>query len=125
MDLLTDDKKLINLMTVFGNPFPRANASNEDMWPLGDIEKEDREGRPDENSGDQADEVACVSYAHLEREGKKRGSAEGGTRLSVMDGSSEQQVHNDIQVFIELHEGQETNSSPFSIHPKQMVHLRL
>lgn len=123
MDLLADDNKLINLMTVFGNPFPKAKntlalkSCDEDVWPLNNTKKS---YSSNENSSDQTVEVRS---AYMERDNEENVSTKERDKLSAKGGNSDQELSNNIQVFIELHEGQQTNSSPFRIHPKQMVSI--
>ena len=95
-------------MTVLGNPFPKFRESfeaklyNKNVWSSG-LEEEYGESNLNRDKSIESSQPICMGGNDLEGE------------------ESDQVLHDSIQVFIELHEGQKTSTSPFSIHPKQMV----
>ena len=118
LNLLVDDDILINLRTILGNPFPKARnilATKLYSEPSRNSAKSCIQSM-DEDSSEESGHTDAV--AHVERERVDSISIE---EERVGGGGANQELDNTIQVFIELHEGQETSASPFSIHPEQMV----
>ena len=119
LNLLVDDDILINLRTILGNPFPKAGnilATKLYNQPSSNSTK-CCSNSPNEDSSEGSSYTDAV--AHME--GERVNSVS--TEKTTGGGGVDQEIDNSIQVFIELHEGQKTSASPFSIHPEQMVHV--
>lgn len=121
LDLFPNDNKLINLMTVFGNPFPKLRNSPTGTQTTA-ITISD-EGYCDMTAQDKS--VQSASLENGSDRNKQSVYSEGGNEEDVcVEVMEEESYENSIQVFIELHEGKETTNSSFSIYPEQMVCLQ-
>lgn len=108
-DIIIDDEKMINLITTFGDPFPK--AGNILALKLYDEEK---------NTSDKAS-PSDPTINHHGRTSQANGNIGDGYENGESGGDimREKDI---IKVHLEPHEGQKANpTSPFNILPKQTV----
>lgn len=117
-DIVISDDKIVNLTTAFGDHFPKTSniltlkSYNEDSaLPLVSTKKEEIEEsvNPEDVhiNGSRADELNS-SMSHCGRD------MNANRMLDATD-------HKFVRMYLSPHEGLETDDSPFSILPKQMV----
>lgn len=118
--ILLDDDKIVDLVTVFGDDFPIAGNvlalkiySDDSNLSL----KKPQTPISSEPS------TAGKSYGQTSNTQSETVRAQGSETFSQAEEMVSAQIsqENRIQIILEPHEGKETSSSPFSVHPKQMV----